>query len=387
MILITEKEKCCGCGACFAVCPQGCITMKKDGEGFLYPQIDSRHCSGCGLCGKACPVLHKPMLMTGLKTYSAYNRDEAVRRKSSSGGVFTALAQYILSLGGAVFGAAFDPQFQARHICVEYPEELHKLRSSKYMQSSTNDTFRQALDILKENRPVLYTGTPCQIAGLRSFLKKDYEKLYTQSIICHGVPSPKVWEKYLTFFGDDKAVHAVEFRNKDNGWKKYRLKIEKNDGDYLATAREDPYLQAFIKNLSLRPSCGSCAFKSYEQPADITLADYWGVEQLEPELDDDKGLSLLFIHSEKGSRLFEHAQEKLVFQPANGQKAVLYNPSLLKASVPHKKRAFFFENLENYPFDKLVEKCLRLSMAEKLRENIGYNTLRIKNRLKHLKKK
>ncbi len=382
MISITEKEKCCGCGACAAVCPQSCIAMKKDWEGFLYPQADTIRCVDCGLCRKACPVLHKPPLLAIQKTYSAFNRDEAVRRQSSSGGVFTALAQYILSQGGAVFGAAFDAEFQVCHICVDKPEELYKLRTSKYMQSRTNGTYRQALDILKENRPVLYTGTPCQIAGLRAFLKKDYEKLFTQSIICHGVPSHKIWDKYLAFVNKGEEVRSVEFRNKESGWKRYRLKIDKDGGCYRATAREDPYLQAFIKNLSLRPSCGACAFKSYEQPADITLADYWGVEQLEPELDDDKGLSLLFIHSEKGSRLFEQVREKLVFQPADAQKAVLYNPSLLKASVPHKKRGFFFKNLENYPFDELVESCLRLSTAEKLTQKARYNIRRIKNRLK-----
>lgn len=382
MISITEKEKCCGCGACAAVCPQGCIAMKKDGEGFLYPQADTNRCVDCGLCHKVCPVLHKPPLLAIQKTYSAFYRDEAVRRQSSSGGVFTALAQYILSQGGAVFGAAFDAEFQVCHICVDKPDELYKLRTSKYMQSRTNGTYRQALDILKENRPVLYTGTPCQVAGLRAFLKKDYDKLFTQSIICHGVPSPKIWDKYLAFVNKGDEVRSVEFRNKESGWKRYRLKIDKDGGCYRATAREDPYLQAFIKNLSLRPSCGACAFKSYEQPADITLADYWGAEQLEPELDDDKGLSLMFIHSEKGSRLFEHVREKLVFQPADAQKAVLYNPSLLKASVPHKKRKFFFENLENCPFDELVESCLRLSTAEKLTQKARYNIRRIKNRLK-----
>lgn len=386
MLSITEKDKCCGCGACMAVCPQGCIAMNQDGEGFLYPQIDTKRCVDCGLCGNTCPVLRKPPFLAVQKTYSAYNRDEAVRRQSSSGGVFTALAQYILSQGGAVFGAAFDADFQVRHICVEKPEELYKLRSSKYMQSRTDGTYRRALDILKENRPVLYTGTPCQIAGLRAFLKKDYEKLFTQSIICHGVPSPKIWDKYLAFVNKGEEVRAVEFRNKDDGWKKYRLKIEKNGGGYRATAREDPYLQAFIKNLSLRPSCGACVFKSYEQPADITLADYWGVEQLEPELDDDKGLSLLFIHSQKGRQLFEHVQESLVFRPADAQKAVAYNQSLLKASVPHKKRAYFFANVDSIPFDKLVEKCLRLSTAEKLGQKIRYNMRRIKNRLKRIKK-
>lgn len=247
MAMIIDKEKCCGCGSCGAVCPQGCITMQPDEEGFLYPQMDTQRCTSCQACRTVCPVLHMPQRLP------------------------------------------IDGAFCVEHICVERQQALYKLRSSKYVQSRTGGTYGQARALLEQGRLVLYSGTPCQIAGLRAYLKKDYENLITQSMICHGVPSPKIWKKYLNFIAGKDTVQSVQFRNKETGWKKYQLKIMKKDGTYGATVWEDPYMKAFVRNLALRPSCGTCAFKGYEQVADITLADYWGVEQLAPELDDDKG--------------------------------------------------------------------------------------------------
>lgn len=384
MAMIIDKEKCCGCGSCGAVCPQGCITMQPDEEGFLYPQMDTQRCTSCQACRTVCPVLHMPRRLPVQGTYSAYSRDEAVRRESSSGGVFTELARRVLENGGAVFGAAFDGAFCVEHICVERQQALYKLRSSKYVQSRTGGTYGQARALLEQGRLVLYSGTPCQIAGLRAYLKKDYENLITQSMICHGVPFPKIWKKYLNFIAGKDTVQSVQFRNKETGWKKYQLKIMKKDGTYGATVWEDPYMKAFVRNLALRPSCGTCAFKGYEQVADITLADYWGVEQLAPELDDDKGLSLVFIHSKKGQRLFESIHDAIVWRPADMDKAVLYNQSLVKASAPHGKRAFFFSNLEKYPFDMLVERCLKSPATTRLAKKAAYSVSRVKNRVKRM---
>lgn len=384
MAIITDKEKCCGCGSCSAVCPQGCITMQPDKEGFMHPRIDTQRCTGCQACRTACPVLHMPRRLPVQGTYSAYSRDEAVRRESSSGGIFTELARRVLDNGGVVFGAAFDGAFCVKHICIERRQALYKLRASKYVQSTTGGTYRQARTLLEQGRLVLYSGTPCQIAGLRAYLKKDYENLITQSMICHGVPSPKVWKKYLDFIAGEDTVQGVQFRNKETGWKKYRLKIVKKGGAYSATVWEDPYMKAFVRNLALRPSCGACAFKGYKQTADVTLADYWGAEQLEPELDDDKGLSLVFIHSEKGQRLFESLHDAIAWKPADMHKAVLFNQSLVKASAPHRRRAFFFSNLEKYPFDVLVEKCLKSPGAVQLAKKTAYFVSRVRNRVKRM---
>ena len=229
MIEIQNKKDCCGCGACNQVCPKQCIKMESDKEGFLYPKVDTESCINCGLCEKSCPILNNQRSKELFqKYYLAYYTDEVVRLSSSSGGVFSVLSKAVIQNGGVVFGAAFDQEWLVHHVGVERQEDLRVLRGSKYLQSRSESCYREAKALLEVGRPVLYSGTGCQIAGLKSYLKKDYEKLLTVDIICHGVPSPKLWKHYLSeqeqTFG--APVQRVFFRNKDTGWNNFSMSID-----------------------------------------------------------------------------------------------------------------------------------------------------------------
>lgn len=349
---ILDKSLCSGCSACAQSCGKKAITMRPDENGFLYPQIDEALCVECGLCQKVCPVLH-PSRQPVQKAYAAIAREE-VRLESSSGGVFTLLAEHILHQGGTVFGAAFNEKLELHHIGIQKSEQLTLLRSSKYVQSALGDTYSQVKVALSEGKPVLFTGTPCQINGLRSFLGKDYDYLFCQDIICHGVPAPGVWKRYLEAKGNPVGV---SFRNKENGWKAYRLRLEYADSSvYSCKASEDPYMQAFLGDLCLRSSCHSCSAKGENHTADLTLGDYWGVEQAEPAMFDDKGTSLVLVHTEKGQQLFDQIREDLRICETDTQKALNFNPAFSRSSMPNKNREKFLKDIHTKDFVKTVNK-------------------------------
>ena len=317
MIRIHEKDNCSGCHACANVCPQSCILMVSDDEGFWYPQVDKDKCIDCGLCEKVCPIIHKwqPDESRTTTAMVALNKNEEIRLRSSSGGIFTLLAEEIIAQGGVVFGAAFTNDFKSvHHICVSSTVDIGRLRGSKYIQSKTEDSYIQAKKFLDKGIKVLFTGTPCQIGGLYSFLRKDYDNLYTQDIICHGVPSPFIWEKYLEE-RERKAASKTQqmfFRHKKYGWKTYAVLFEfSNNTAYVKSFQEDSFMKAFLSNSCLRPSCHHCSFRNPIRQADITLADFWGIHEVFPEFDDDKGTSLVLIHSDRGQSLFDSIQTKV----------------------------------------------------------------------------
>lgn len=360
MIRVEKKNKCCGCGACFNACPTNAIFMKEDENGFEYPQVEEKKCINCGLCEKCCPILYEKVhINSNHKAYACINKDYDIRLKSSSGGIFTLLAEEVLKAGGIVFGAGYDENFNVVHQSIKTKDEIEKLRCSKYVQSNTKKTFIEAKENLENGKIVLYTGTPCQIEGLKFFLKKDYENLLTQDIICHGVPSPKVWNKYLEFrkIKDKKEPIYINFRNKNTGWKLLNLLIKYKDGEFQQSADKNSYMQAFLKNTSLRDSCYSCYFKKIDRVADITLADFWGVENIIPEMDDNKGTSLIIIHSKKGKEWFEKIKHNTKYQEVDLKEAIKYNPSIVKSAEMDKNRKKFFEKLdEENDFDVLVKK-------------------------------
>lgn len=293
MIQINDKKDCCGCGACMLSCPSECISLKEDKEGFLYPHVNAELCINCGACERSCPVLNCELSEGVLPdAYVAYADDDVLRENSSSGGMFSLFAENILNSGGVVFGAAFDSDFTVHHIVVESVDELSKLRGSKYLQSRTENAFKEAEDYLKSGRKVLYTGTACQIAGLKRYLKRDYTNLYTVDVLCHGVPSPKVWKKYLE--EQEKthgaAVRRTFFRNKKYGWKTYAVSLDfSNETVYERIFKEDSFMKLFLGNICLRPSCHDCKFKGLSRPSDITIGDCWGIEKIMSDMDDDKG--------------------------------------------------------------------------------------------------
>jgi coenzyme F420-reducing hydrogenase beta subunit len=303
MIEIKEKEMCTGCYGCENICPQDCITMEKDYEGFSYPIVNKKSCTNCGLCEKVCPMLHEVELHEQPVAYAAYNKNEKIRMQSSSGGLFTLIAEQIINEEGVVFGVGFDESFNVTHSYVECKEELIRFRGSKYIQSEIGDAYKQAKDFLIQGKKVLFTGTPCQIAGFKFYLGKDYENLICQDIVCQGVPSPLAWSKYLESRirkqGNGKQIREITFRSKDESWKQYKLKISfEADNIYQENKSNDKYLRAFMKFISIRPSCFRCKFKGEHRASDITLADFWGIQNVISNMDDDKGISLVIINSQ-----------------------------------------------------------------------------------------
>lgn len=356
MLNITDKHNCCGCTACVNVCPKNCISMIKDREGFLYPVVDSDKCVDCCMCENVCPVIHPVMNDEDPLVYAAINNDETVRVQSSSGGVFTLIAESVLDRGGVVFGVCFDKDWNVIHDYTETKEGLARFRGSKYVQSYLGNIFSQVKTFLNSGREVLFSGTPCQVAGLKNYLRKPYPNLLTVDLVCHGVPSPDVWRKYLqetickaygikknkNFVNPGDYISGISFRSKDMGWKKYTIKIVFRNGK-LETMPffENIYMNAFLSDLSLRPSCYACPTKLHNIQSDITLADFWGVNEINPEIDDDKGCGLILISNKNKLNIFNKLDCKLLHQQL--ERVVKYNPSILYAvNEPVNRRFFWF---------------------------------------------
>lgn len=360
MIEIDERYKCSGCHACYNICPKNAIEMVEDEKGFKYPIIDKEKCINCGLCEKACPILNKKTIENKPKVYACYNKNDEIRMRSSSGGIFTLIAEEIIKRAGVVCGAAFDEQYRLSHQFVESIEDLEKLRTSKYFQSSIEDTYRRTKEYLINDRYVLFTGTPCQIEGLLSYLGKKYDKLYTQDIICHGVPSPKVWKKYMEYRKniDHKTPKKINFRDKkQQGWHLFSLSFSYGNTEYAKNQKEDIFMRAFLKDVCLRDSCYQCSFRKQNRLSDITLADYWGIENVLPDMNDDRGTSLVLINSEKGTELMEKIKSDIVYKEVTIDDAIASNRALIKSPAYNKYREEFFDKLDSSDFEKLVLKC------------------------------
>lgn len=373
MINITKKQNCTGCHACANICPKKCITMENDSEGFLYPKVDMDSCTDCGLCEKACPLLHKETVENEPQAYACYNKDEKIRLESSSGGLFTLIAEQIIDKGGVVFGVGLDKDLEAAHSYVETKEQLREFRGAKYVQSKIGETYKTVRCFLKQGRQVFFAGTPCQIAGLKSYLQQAYDNLFCVDIICHGVPSQKVWQKYVAYHENrvGSQVQNVYFRHKNKGWKRFSMSlIFKNDTQYTETLDKDLYMQAFLKNTCLRPSCYSCNFKTLHRQSDITLADFWGIQNLLPKMDDDKGTSLLLINSLKGKAMFDSIKDCILAQMVDINRAIRDNSVAIKSVEQNSKREKFFDELDWISFDRLVKKYCSDSMGVKIKRTV-----------------
>lgn len=352
MIDIQDKSKCCGCYACYSICPTNAIKMERDEKGFEYPVVIKEKCINCGLCEKACPILKNNINDKNNNfpiAYACKNKNEEIRLKSSSGGIFTLIAKSIIDLGGIVFGAGFDEKYNVVHSYITNESEISRFRGSKYVQSTIGNMYKKAKEFLDEGKYVLFTGTPCQIEGLKTYLKKEYDKLYTQDIICHGVPSPKVWNKYINEMNRkyDGNIKEINFRKKDiKGWNLYQLSMKYDNDEYLQIHKNDPYMQAFLRDAILRESCYNCKFKKKNRISDITLADFWGIKNIKPELDDDKGTSLVIINSQKGQELMDKIKKLIEVEKVNFEEAIKYNPSMLNSVQMPSGRDKFFENLD-----------------------------------------
>ena len=390
MIEIQQKSNCCGCSACVQACTKKCITMREDEEGFLYPIVDKDSCIGCGLCEKVCPVINQSEKLVPILVSAAKNPDEAVRLQSSSGGIFSMLAEKVIYEGGVVFGARFDENWNVIHDYTTTIAELSLFRGSKYVQSIIGNSFIQARKFLIEGKKVLFSGTPCQIRALKLFLRRDYENLLTVDVVCHGVPSPGVWRSYLEYIlrhdgaaekntvlfslKEMSEISDITFRDKSTGWKKYgfvvmsksALKADKNSvcGEVSAidnieylheTLDVNIFMRGFLKDLYLRPSCYDCPSKSGKSHSDITIADFWGVNRYYPEFDDDKGVGLVLVNSEKGNSILSSLNIDKIETTYN--QAFANNPAIIRSARLNKWRKIFWQEYKVKGIDAIVPIC------------------------------
>ena len=368
---IVNKKICSGCHACSNACPKNCISMQPDKEGFLYPVIDKTKCTNCGKCKRVCSVLNTAKTNKGV-AYACINKDENIRMQSSSGGIFTLIAENIINQGGVVYGAALCDDLSVKHIEVDNCDDLNKLRGSKYLQSTVGDSYTSVKKHLNEGRWVLFTGTPCQIGGLNSFLNNTYDRLITADMICHGVPSPKVWHKYLQYReqqakGKINIEQKPQFRNKSTGWELYSVVLNfENNKKYSNKFTDDLYMRAFIGNISLRKSCYNCKSKSLSRESDITLADFWGIKKVHHDMFDDKGTSLVFVNSKKGETLFNNIKNQMKYCETDIENIPQYNISVCKSVEWHPNRNKFLKMIaEDVDFKESVDKCLKLSFFQR----------------------
>lgn len=349
MINISDKYRCCGCNACAQRCPKQSITMHEDKEGFLYPHVDTNTCIECGLCEKVCPYLNSSEPNEPIVCFVAKNADEQVRFASSSGGIFTPIAEKIIAAGGVVYGARFNDKWEVQHAKAETKEKLSAFRRSKYVQSLIGSTYKEIEVLLKEGCNVLFSGTPCQAAALRNFLKKDYDNLVTLDIVCHGVPSPKIWREYVTQLPME-GVTDILFKDKSTGWRGYSFALKNADGKtvFIEHASKNKYLSAFSHNLTLRPSCFNCPAKSGRSHSDITLADFWGVENIYPYMDDNSGTSIVLCNTEKGKRLVESLRLNKIQTEYQTYATIPFNScSISSTQEPDNRKAFWQEYTTN----------------------------------------
>lgn len=369
MIKIKDKALCAGCGACVQSCPLHCIFMRTDEEGFCYPEADQEKCVECGICEHVCPCINKlHHSEQEPDVWCVRHQNDRIRFDSSSGGVFSALAEWIIKQGGIVFGAELSEDCQSvKHTAVGALEEIERIRGSKYVQSSVGNTYLCAKEYLEQGKKVLFSGTPCQIKGLKLYLEKDFDYLVCVDVICHGVPSQSLWAKYAEYlqekFGTE--ISSVNFRSKKYGWRDFGTKYLGNRGkQYFKFNFEDPYFRMFNSNLCLRPSCYQCQAKDGESGADITLGDFWNVESVFPELNDNKGISMVLLNSDKGKKLFETVRKE--FYATN--KGLSYelakkcNPAIYKSQPYPAVRSAFYADMNNMSFCRLSEKYVPATM-------------------------
>ncbi|WP_173669175.1 Coenzyme F420 hydrogenase/dehydrogenase, beta subunit C-terminal domain [Sharpea azabuensis] len=378
---LADKNQCTGCTACANICPKSCIEMKEDDEGFAQPVIDNSKCISCLACERVCPILnnhtHKD---EETKAYAALSKNDETRLESSSGGIFSELAELILQANGIVYGAKYDNDFKVIHTGIEDIESLKELRGAKYSQSDLSTIFQTVKKQLNNGRQVLFSGTPCQIGGLKAFLKKDYDNLYCIDFVCHGVPSPLVWKKYIEYRSqvdaDNQVPEYINLRNKESGWSHYSYQVEfaySKSNHYLCQNDKDLYMSLFVNNYILRRSCSNCYYKGYSRESDITLGDFWGIWDILPSMDDNKGTSVVFTHSNKGEKLLNSAAIHLQSNPVTLDQATMMNPSLLKSSLPKENRERVLQEIGQNGFHT-KEKIIEIINQDKLKASLENKT-------------
>lgn len=372
MIQIKDPKDCCGCTACASICAHDAITMKPDALGFLYPEADLSKCTNCGLCEKVCAFndnYDRTLNLSTPEVYGARHKNMQEVETSRSGAAFIAISDFILKQGGVVYGAGYADHFRVVHKRATTMEERDEFKGSKYVQSDLTGVFRQVKKDLKDGMVVLFSGTPCQTSGLNSYIgKKLRENLYLVDIVCHGVPSPYLWRDYIKYLEESQGdeIVWVNFRDKQKfGWSAHRETFKFRGGKMMW------FTKTFYQHIMFRHSCGNCHFCNTQRPSDITIADFWGWQKTDTEINkDDKGLSLILVNTEKGRRLFEGVKDDLQVVHANLEDCL--QPNLQHPSQIHKKRMRFEKDYARKGFKYIYEKdydkvCLLRRVASKIK--------------------
>lgn len=390
MIKITDKKDCCGCNACGDVCAHKAITFKTDIEGFWYPEVDTEKCTDCGLCEKVCPIINKAKeeRYPIARVFAAYNKDEKIRIDSTSGGIHSALAEIMYDRNAYVCGAIYNDDYTVSHFTSPDRNILPKIRSSKYLQSSMEGQFIEIKNLLRDGKEVFYCGTPCQVHSLYNFLRKPYFNLTTCDFICRGVNSPKVFLSYMDMLEKQFGSKATEikFKNKKWGWHNFSMRVNFANGQQYCKDRwHDLFFIGYLQSGNFaRPSCYDCQFKGFPQKADITLADFWGIEKIDPSMDQDKGTSLVMVNSDKGMELFNAIKSQIEWKEFTMEDARKGNPALdTSLKAVNNDRAAFFKALDEYPFDKVAKNFFPLpTLSRKLKNKVVGLLRKIKKVLK-----
>lgn len=352
-----NKVQCCGCSACYAACPHNAIRMVNDDHGFLYPVINQEQCIDCHLCEKVCNIdAPKRTEPNQIKMLAAKNIDKDVRTRSSSGGIFSVFANEILKDGGTVYGASYSSDFAVKHIRIIAPDELYKIRGSKYVQSNLGDSFENVKRDLQSGHKVLFSGTPCQVDGLYSFLQRNYDNLYTIDVICHGVPSQRLFSEHLKYIEGikKKRIKEYNFRSKALGWHRQTDEASFFDGtSEYGTPLVQSFKDMFFKGYMMRSSCYSCYYSNLHRIGDISLGDFWGIEAVAPAFNDNEGVSLVLVNSEKGNKLLSKLSAYLTYQETESYGV---QPHLEHAATKPENETDFWDDYENKGYAYVVNR-------------------------------
>ncbi len=376
MIKITDKTLCVGCGACIEKCPKSCINAIYDEEGFLYPEVDEKRCINCNVCEHTCPVLKDCEKSAPLQVSGCTSKDNSLLKVSSSGGLFTLLVKKFFDSypNAHIYGAAYNADFSVSHIRIDSFDDIGLLQGSKYVQSDCTAVYKEIKELLDKSESVYFSGTPCQIAALKSFLGKEYSGLFTQAILCHGVPSPALWSKFVDELQSqsDSPIKQISFRDKEKGWERYRFSVIFEDGTGFVPEKHDKWFTtAFGADLSLRPACYHCRFKYPNYFSDITIGDFWNVKQFCPSAYNEQGVSLAIVTTQKGLSLLNEISDNIVVHNVTIEQAINSQKGIAKNLEVPKNRNGFWSDIKNGDPKAVTAKYTKRPVHKIIRANLA----------------